>query len=403
MQASNPTRKLPPLSLYIHIPWCVRKCPYCDFNSHARPEQLPEKAYVDALLSDLDHDLAQHSASTGDRQISTVFIGGGTPSLFSAEALDRLLCGIRTRLSLQTDAEITLEANPGTVEQGRFAEYRALGINRLSIGVQSFQDELLEKIGRIHSGREAIRAAEQAHDAGFSNFNLDLMHGLPGQNLSQALADLRNAIDLEPSHLSWYQLTLEPNTAFFRKPPTLPDDDRLADIQNRGQDVLSQAGFTQYEVSAYSRPDRQCRHNLNYWQFADYIGLGAGAHGKLSSMLPQQVSRTRKRRQPQAYLDAASSTTASTNPFQSSSVDLKHEDLVAEFMLNALRLKQGVDMELFTHHTGLSNSALSAPLNQALQAGLMDSSERLQASELGWRFLDDLIALFLPEKSRSQG
>ena len=398
MQASTDTRTLPPLSLYIHIPWCVRKCPYCDFNSHTRPDQLPEKAYVDALLSDLDHDLTQYPASA-DRPISTLFIGGGTPSLFSAEALDRLLGGINTRLSLQTDAEITLEANPGTVEQGRFAEYRALGINRLSIGVQSFQDELLEKIGRIHSGREAIRAAEQAHDAGFSNFNLDLMHGLPGQSLSQALADLRNAIDLEPSHLSWYQLTLEPNTAFFQHPPTLPDEDRLADIQNQGQDVLGQSGFIQYEVSAYARADKQCQHNLNYWQFADYLGLGAGAHGKLSRTLPEQVVRTRKLRHPQAYLDVATSTTACTNPFQSSSVMLKHEDLVAEFMLNALRLKQGVDPELFSRHTGLPVEVLSAPLQQAQQAGLIDSSERLQASDMGWRFLDDLIALFLPENN----
>ncbi len=399
MQASTDTRTLPPLSLYIHIPWCVRKCPYCDFNSHTRPEQLPEKAYVDALLSDLNHDLAQYPASA-DRPVSTIFIGGGTPSLFSAEALDRLLSGINTRLSLQTDTEITLEANPGTIEQGRFAEYRALGINRLSIGVQSFQDELLEKIGRIHSGREAIRAAEQAHDAGFSNFNLDLMHGLPGQSLSQALADLRNAIDLEPSHLSWYQLTLEPNTAFFQHPPTLPDEDRLADIQHHGQDILDQSGFIQYEVSAYSRADKPCQHNLNYWQFADYLGLGAGAHGKLSSTLPEQVVRTRKLRHPQAYLDAATSTTAcSTNPFQSSSVMLKHEDLVAEFMLNALRLKQGVEMALFNRHTGLPVDILSAPLQQARQAGLMDSSERLLPSDMGWRFLDDLIALFLPDNN----
>jgi len=399
MQASPDTRKLPPLSLYIHIPWCVRKCPYCDFNSHTRPEQLPEKAYVDALLSDLDQDLAQHHASMDGRQISTIFIGGGTPSLFSPEALDRLLCGLRNRLSLDAEIEITLEANPGTVEQGRFAEYRALGINRLSIGVQSFQDELLEKIGRIHSGREAIRAAEQAHDAGFSNFNLDLMHGLPGQSLSQALADLRNAIDLEPSHLSWYQLTLEPNTAFFQQPPTLPDEDRLADIQKHGQDVLDQSGFIQYEVSAYSRADKQCQHNLNYWQFADYLGLGAGAHGKLSCALPEQVVRTRKLRHPQAYLDTAASTTASINAYQSSIVTLKHEDLVAEFMLNALRLKQGVDPELFNHHTGLPVEVLSAPIERALQTGLMDPSERLQASDLGWRFLDDLIALFLPENN----
>jgi len=401
MLASNDIRKLPPLSLYVHIPWCVRKCPYCDFNSHTSPDSLPEKAYIDALLGDLDQDIEQYLRHDAhERSINTIFIGGGTPSLFSAEALDRLLCGIRSRLSLQADTEITLEANPGTVEQGRFAEYHALGINRLSIGVQTFQDELLEKIGRIHSGREAIRAAEQAHDAGFSNFNLDLMHGLPGQSLAQALADLRNAIDLEPSHLSWYQLTLEPNTAFFQHPPTLPDDDRLAEIQSHGQDLLSQAGYLQYEVSAYARADKQCRHNLNYWQFADYLGLGAGAHGKLSRTLPEQIIRTRKTRQPKAYLDAAAGPMSSqNNPFQSSRTELNHVDLKAEFMLNALRLKQGVEIELFTRHTGLSGDILSASLNRALLAGLMDSNARLQASELGWRFLDNLITLFLPENN----
>lgn len=394
------TGQLPPLSLYVHIPWCVRKCPYCDFNSHAGPDILPESAYVNALLDDLGHDLAQHPDALQGRIISTIFIGGGTPSLFSAEALDTLLCGFKTRLCVDQDAEITLEANPGTIEQGRFAEYRALGINRLSIGVQSFQDDLLEKIGRIHSARDAIRAAEQAHAAGFDNFNLDLMHGLPGQSRSQSQADLRNAIDLEPSHLSWYQLTLEPNTAFFQHPPALPGEDQLADMQIDGQQLLEQSGYRQYEVSAYARPGKQCRHNLNYWQFGDYLGLGAGAHGKLTSSLPQQVIRTRRLRHPRAYLDAAATAmNAQCNPYLSSSVQLEADDLVAEFMLNALRLKQGVEPQLFTRHTGLASAILETSQNQARQAGLMGCDNRLQATDLGWRFLNDLIALFMPENN----
>ena len=394
------TQQLPPLSLYVHIPWCVRKCPYCDFNSHASPDILPQKAYVDALLNDLDNDLAQQSKTLQGRTINSIFIGGGTPSLFSADALDRLLCGFKSRVTVDQQAEVTLEANPGTVERGRFAEYRALGINRLSIGVQSFQDELLEKIGRIHSGRDAIRAAEQAHEAGFSNFNLDLMHGLPGQSLSQSQADLRNAIDLQPSHLSWYQLTLEPNTAFFQHPPRLPDEDCLADIQIHGQQLLAQADYSQYEVSAYARADKQCQHNLNYWRFGDYLGLGAGAHGKLTSSLPDQVIRTRKQRHPRAYLDAVVTTSnPPRNPYLSSSVKLVPDDLAAEFMLNALRLKRGVDARLFTRHTGLTTDILASSLKQAQQLGMMDTDGHLQANELGWRFLNDLMTLFMSESN----
>ncbi len=393
MPASNDTRELPPLSLYVHIPWCVRKCPYCDFNSHASTDDLPEREYVDALLDDLNHE----QISLHDRVLQSIFIGGGTPSLFSAEAIDHLLSGLRTRLQLEADVEITLEANPGTVERGRFAEYRAAGINRLSIGIQSFQDELLDRIGRIHNGRDVIRAAEQAHDAGFGNFNLDLMYGLPGQTPAQSQADLRNAIDLEPAHLSWYQLTLEPNTAFHHQPPTLPDEGLMARIQTEGQELLAGSDFMQYEVSAYARAHSQCRHNLNYWQFGDYLGLGAGAHGKLSTSLPDQVWRNRKHRHPQRYLQAMTRKgDCADNPYLSSRVELETADLSAEFMLNALRLKQGVDLMLFERHTGLDPASLSVPLERALQAGLIEQDGHLRASERGWRYLDDLVALFLP-------
>ena len=270
--------QLPPLALYIHIPWCVRKCPYCDFNSHAASPTLPEEEYVDALLADLDQDLhAVHG-----RELSSIFFGGGTPSLFSAQALGRLLKGVEQRIRFAPDIEITLEANPGTFEQEKFTAYRALGINRLSIGIQSFQEQKLKALGRIHNGDEAIRAAGMARQAGFDNFNLDLMHGLPDQSLDDALGDLRQAIAMKPTHLSWYQLTLEPNTVFWNQPPVLPEDDTLWDIQEAGQALLAEHGYAQYEVSAYAQPGRAARHNLNYWSFGDFIGIGAGAHGKLS-------------------------------------------------------------------------------------------------------------------------
>ncbi|MEC9482594.1 MAG: radical SAM family heme chaperone HemW, partial [Halomonas sp.] len=295
--------QLPPLSLYVHVPWCVRKCPYCDFNSHGvgRSAELPEDGYLTALLADLDADLAL----AGQRELTSVFIGGGTPSLMSADFYGRFFAALNERLALSRDCEITLEANPGTVEQRRFAGYREAGINRLSIGVQSFQPAQLEALGRIHSGTEAERAVTSARCAGFDNINLDLMHGLPGQDVAQAIDDLEQALALSPEHLSWYQLTLEPNTEFHSQPPRLPEDDTLWDIQDAGHQRLEQAGYNRYEISAYARPGRRSRHNLNYWRFGDYLGIGAGAHGKLSrpgASGTLDIERRWKSRQPDAYL-----------------------------------------------------------------------------------------------------
>jgi len=294
---------LPPLALYLHVPWCVRKCPYCDFNSHEAAAGLPEAEYVTALLADLDHDLATLPDLVQGRAVSSVFIGGGTPSLFSAAAYERLFDGLRARLPFAADVEITLEANPGTVEQEKFRGYRALGINRLSIGVQSFAPDKLVALGRIHGRDEALHAAQAARAAGFDNFNLDLMHGLPGQTLEEALADIDQAIALGPTHLSWYQLTIEPNTVFYRDPPVLPEDDTLWAIQEAGQARLAAAGLQQYEVSAYAQAGRECRHNRNYWEFGDYLALGAGAHGKLTR--EGGVWRYQKTRLPRDYLAAA--------------------------------------------------------------------------------------------------
>jgi oxygen-independent coproporphyrinogen-3 oxidase len=375
---------LPPLALYIHIPWCVRKCPYCDFNSHAAGPDLPEDAYVSALLDDFDRELP---AALG-RPLTSIFFGGGTPSLFSAQALERLLDGIRARISLASDAEITLEANPGTFEQDKFTAYRGIGINRLSIGVQSFQADKLEALGRIHSGDEALRAAEMARRAGFDNFNLDLMHGLPGQNQEQALDDLHQAIALAPTHLSWYQLTLEPNTVFWNQPPPLPEDDVLWDIQEAGQALLASAGFAQYEVSAYARPGQAARHNLNYWSFGDFIGIGAGAHGKLTGA-DGVIRRTWKTRLPKDYLNLA-------KPFTAGEKILTADELPFEFLINALRLTQGVPAGLFTERTGLPLSALDEGRRAAEQRGLLRVEPALlAATERGQLFLNDLLQLFL--------
>lgn len=375
---------LPPLALYIHIPWCVRKCPYCDFNSHAAGPELPEDAYVSALLDDLDRELP---AVLG-RPITSIFFGGGTPSLFSAQALGRLLEGIAQRTPLAPDAEITLEANPGTFEQDKFIAYRTLGINRLSIGVQSFQADKLEALGRIHTGDEALRAAEMARRAGFDNFNLDLMHGLPGQSLEEALDDVRQAIALAPTHLSWYQLTLEPNTVFWNQPPQLPEDDTLWDIQEAGQALLASAGFAQYEVSAYARSGRAARHNLNYWSFGDFIGIGAGAHGKLTG-LDGVIRRTWKTRLPKDYLNLA-------KPYTAGEKILTPDELPFEFLINALRLTEGVPAQLFTERTGLPLSALDAGRRSAEHKGLLHAEPaRLVATERGQLFLNDLLQLFL--------
>jgi putative oxygen-independent coproporphyrinogen III oxidase len=377
--------ELPPLALYIHIPWCVKKCPYCDFNSHAAGPTLPEDEYVDALLADLDADLRH----VHGRPLSSIFFGGGTPSLFSDRALGRLLEGVERRVAFAGDIEITLEANPGTFEQAKFKGYRALGINRLSIGVQSFQEAKLKALGRIHDGSEAIRAADMARAAGFDNFNLDLMHGLPEQSLEDALFDLRTAIAQAPTHLSWYQLTMEPNTVFWNQPPVLPEDDLLWDIQEAGQALLAAEGYAQYEVSAYAQAGKQARHNLNYWTFGDFLGIGAGAHAKLSDPLGRIV-RTWKTRLPKDYLDAAKA-------FQAGERLLGADELPFEFLMNVLRLTDGVPASLFTERTGLPLASLDAARTEAQARKLLRTEpERLCATAEGQLFLNDLLQHFLP-------
>ncbi len=376
--------ELPPLALYVHIPWCVRKCPYCDFNSHAAPQQLPQQQYVQALLQDLDQELLLLDAP---RQLHSVFIGGGTPSLFSPDSLQQLLDGIRQRLDCPAEMEITLEANPGTFEQEKFFALRQLGINRLSIGVQSFNQQHLHDLGRIHDGTEARNAAVLARQAGFINFNLDLMHGLPGQTTAQALEDLHCAIELGASHISWYQLTIEPNTVFWNQPPLLPEDDSLWDIQQAGQQLLASQGFKQYEISAYCRDDMRSRHNMNYWQFGDYLGIGAGAHGKVSHS-DGRILRYSKSRQPQQYM---------ANQKRCQQQQLSAAQLPFEFLLNALRLQDGVASELFARRTGLTLQQLQPGWQQAIKQGLMRADcRRLATSERGALFLNDVLQLFLP-------
>ncbi len=378
----QPAAVRPPLSLYIHVPWCVRKCPYCDFNSHAFTGTIPESAYLQALLEDLDQDLAFAT----DRPIETVFIGGGTPSLMSGDFYDRLFRELRARLAFATNAEITLEANPGTLEAGRFDAFRAAGINRLSIGVQSFNPDHLKTLGRIHDADAAHRAIRAARRAGFDNFNIDLMHGLPGQTPGQAIEDIQTALDYKPPHLSWYQLTLEPNTEFYSRPPELPDDDHLWDIYRRGSDYLHQHGYEDYEVSAWSLQGRASRHNLNYWTFGDYLALGAGAHGKIS-LVDGGIRRYWKTRQPDAYLNRIGSRTAGSDA-------IAVDDLPLEFLMNALRLKEGVDESLFSERTGLPLTTVGVKLEQLRNEKLL-VSDRLQATDLGQRYLNSLLERFL--------
>ena len=376
-----------PLSLYIHIPWCIKKCPYCDFNSHQITEDLPEQAYVQALLKDLESELP----AIWGRRLESIFIGGGTPSVFSADAIDTLLSGLRALLPLRPSMEITMEANPGTFEQERFKAYRDIGINRLSIGVQSFNAEHLSVLGRIHDNKEAIQACQIAKQAGFDNFNIDLMFGLPKQSIQQALDDIQQAIDCQPSHISWYQLTLEPNTLFHHSPPPqLPNNDKLWDMQQQGQSLLSHAGFSQYEVSAYAKDDQRSQHNINYWEFGDYIGIGAGAHGKIS--YPDgNIQRYSKYRQPKQYMEHAHQANA-----RSSEELIKKDNLPFEFMLNALRLKQGVDINLLTERTYLPFSEIEKKLNKAVQKGLIEQSNtRIKTSDKGWDFLNDTVEQFI--------
>jgi oxygen-independent coproporphyrinogen-3 oxidase len=378
-----------PLSLYLHLPWCLKKCPYCDFNSHeAGTEAMREEEYVDALIRDLEFELPR----IWGRRIISLFIGGGTPSLFSAAALDRLLSAIQARLNFSSGIEITLEVNPGTAEARKFKDHRQTGINRLSIGVQSFNDEKLNSLGRIHTSKEALNAIAMARDAGFENINLDLMFGLPKQTVDDAIKDLQTAIDQGPDHISWYQLTIEPNTIYYSHPPDLPAEDRIWDMQQQGQKRLANEGFRQYEISAYARDKRHCVHNINYWQFGDYLGLGAGAHGKLTEFTTATINRYARQRLPESYLQNAGSENVMTD-----TRGLDREDIVLEFMMNALRLEEGVPVSLFNERTGLPIGEAEEPLRAAQAKGLIEwDSEILKPTAKGQRYLNDLLQLFMP-------
>ncbi len=374
--------KLPPLSLYIHIPWCVQKCPYCDFNSHALKGEVPHDDYVAHLLADLDADLPLVSG----REIRTIFIGGGTPSLLSAEAMQTLMDGVRARILVAADAEVTMEANPGTVEADRFSGYQKAGINRISIGVQSFGDDKLIRLGRIHDAGEAKRAARLAATLGLRSFNLDLMHGLPEQHLGEALSDLSQAIELAPPHLSWYQLTIEPNTSFGSRPPVLPDDDLLWDIFSQGHQLLTQAGYVQYETSAYAKPGFQCQHNLNYWRFGDYLGIGCGAHGKIS-FADGRILRTVKTKHPRGYMEGR---------YLDQQNEVATEDRPFEFFMNRFRLLEAMPRRDFTDYTGLPESVVRPQIEAALNAGeISEPATHWQISEHAKLFLNTLLERFL--------
>ncbi len=381
----------PPVTLYIHFPWCVKKCPYCDFNSHAVKDEIPEKQYIDALIADLE----QHAPDIWGRAIESIFIGGGTPSLISAAGIDRVLAQVRALTKLEPRAEITLEANPGTVEQQRFQEFYAASVNRLSIGVQSFNDKHLKTLGRIHDANNAIKACETARLAGFENYNIDLMHGLPDQSVAEAVADVQQAIELQSTHLSYYQLTLEPNTLFAAQPPTLPDEDTLADIQEHGKQLINDAGYSQYEVSAYAKKGKQCHHNLNYWRFGDYLGIGAGAHSKLSFPADNSIIRHSKPRHPAEYIK-----TATSNDRIRGLTHVSPEEVRLEFMMNALRLSQGFEIHDFEQRTGEPIAVIRATLEQAEKQGLLTRTlEKIQTTEQGAQYLDTLLELFMPEES----
>jgi putative oxygen-independent coproporphyrinogen III oxidase len=374
---------LPPLALYVHIPWCVRKCPYCDFNSHERSGALPEEEYTSRLMLDIEASLP----SVWGRRVTSVFIGGGTPSLFSPASIDALLSGVRARLALEPEAEITLEANPGTVEAARFRGFRSAGVNRISIGIQSFDEGMLAALGRIHSGDEARRAVEAAR-ASFDNVNVDLMYGLPSQTAAMAHADLAEALGLGVAHVSAYQLTIEPNTVFWSRPPRLPEHDVAADMQLAAEETLRAAGYEHYETSGFARPGRRCRHNLNYWQFGDYLGIGAGAHGKIS--FADRVTRHARVKQPNDYLKADAK--VEDRPVSAA-------DLPFEFMLNALRLVEGFEVELFSQRTGLPISTVQTQLSGAEGKGLLERDwKRIRPTERGRHFLNELLGAFLPDR-----
>jgi oxygen-independent coproporphyrinogen-3 oxidase len=381
--------QLPPLSLYVHIPWCVKKCPYCDFNSH-EPSNidvgLPEKEYLKSLFLDLDRDLDRVQG----RKLHSVFFGGGTPSLFSATAIEKILNYVEEKIGFESAIEITLEANPGTFEQDKFSDFYTAGVNRLSIGVQSFNNDSLERLGRIHNGSEAVSAVAMAKRSGFNNINLDLMHGLPDQSIDQALTDLQTAIDLEPQHISWYQLTIEPNTVFYRHQPILPVEDILADIQDNGFKLLKNNGFQQYEVSAFARDKALSKHNLNYWLFGDYLGIGAGAHGKITHLPNKKILRQNKTRLPKDYMNGDDTPAFKEKPIDKSDIPL-------EFFMNTLRLNTGFEVSLFDERTGISFKDCSNKIQELIDEGLLEAKESadkstIRTSPLGRRFLNTVLA-----------
>jgi putative oxygen-independent coproporphyrinogen III oxidase len=378
---------LPPLSLYIHFPWCIKKCPYCDFNSHTvRGGEFPEQDYLVALMRDLEQELS----FVHGRKLESIFFGGGTPSLMSATAVEKIISCAEKNIGFIENIEITLEANPGTAEQQRFRDYRLAGVNRISLGAQSFNNHQLEKLGRIHCADETVRAVDMLHQAGIDNFNLDLMFALPGQSLPQALADLQQAIDLSPSHLSWYQLTLEPNTVFYREKPVLPDDDLQFEILQAGHQLLQQAGYIQYETSAFSKTGKQCKHNRNYWEFGDYLGIGAGAHGKvtLKNQHGMEIHRRQKTRVPEHYLQ-------SMNPCSSDQA-IEEKDLSCEFSMNALRLTAGVPRQLFAERTGLSWSLMEEKVQNLVRQDLLQSHpDRFATTRRGALMLNSVLERFL--------
>jgi putative oxygen-independent coproporphyrinogen III oxidase len=380
----------PPLALYAHFPWCVQKCPYCDFNSHALRNELPEQQYIERLRRDLEHQAQEVSG----RRLVSIFLGGGTPSLFSPTAIGNFLEHARDTLGFESDIEITMEANPGTIERGRFAGYRDAGVNRVSLGAQTFDESQLKTLGRIHSSGETRRAAEELHAAGLSNFNLDLMYALPGQTAEAAEADVREALALQPAHLSQYHLTIEPGTLFAAAPPTQPGDEIVDDMLARSLQALGAAGFDQYEVSGYSRPERRCVHNLNYWTFGDYLGVGAGAHGKISNVHTGEITRTQQWREPRRYLGGEThSITRKT---------IAARELPFEFAMNAFRLIEGFDAGLFEARTGLASGTLDSALASAVEKGLVEKAgTRWRATPRGWRFLNEILVDLLPDEANS--
>ncbi len=393
MKGSHPDPRGVPLSLYVHVPWCESKCPYCDFNSHALKTPLPEEEYIDALLHDLELDLTDNTGAIGTRQIESIFLGGGTPSLLSGKAVNRLLGRIRQRVACSDDLEVSLEANPGSSDRSKFKDYRIAGVNRLSLGVQTFDPDHLRILGRIHSQDQAHSAIQTARNAGFENLNIDLMFGLPNQTIAEAILDVKQSIKYGPTHISCYQLTIEPNTWFYHQPPALPDDELLWDMQESITQELERAGYNRYEVSAFARDGLTCKHNLNYWRFGDYLGIGAGAHGKLTG--PGGIVRSWKLKHPRLYLAKAD-----TSQRFGGKTAITEKEIILEFMLNALRLRERIDATLFFACTGLQLASIESELHAAQQEGLLDwDNTGFRASERGYRYLNVLLDRFVPDIS----